>query len=132
MFRNLAAIALTLFSGTALAGTTFNFSPAKDGSYYCPTYCMGFVTDNPKYTVPWVNIYQGWPLFSVNGVTYRSTKIGDGTFVNTDGTCATFKAPCKLSAVITYYYTYTRVNSGRAHYTIAHLHVTGGTIKIPG
>ena len=36
-----------------------------------------------------------------------------------------------IRATITEEYWTTRVNSGRAHYTLAHNYVTGGTITIP-
>jgi hypothetical protein len=38
------------------APVTFNFAPATNGSYVCYSYCNGYVTDNPSYTVDSVNV----------------------------------------------------------------------------
>lgn len=133
-FGAATALGLTL-AASGQAATVFNFGPA--GS--CPTYCNGFTTDNPAYTIDYVNPrYNATTIVSINGVVYRGNSSWVATGVNgthtiytetnvlltaTDGT--------SIHATITEEYWTTKVNSGRAHYTIQHNYVTGGSISIP-
>jgi hypothetical protein len=116
------------------AGTVFDFGPAS----YCPTYCTGFTTDNPAYTVDYINPrYNNTTIVSVNGVVYRGPMAW--VAIGTNGTHTVCQESVVLTATdgryimatITEEYWVTVVNSGRAHGYLPHNYVTGGTITIP-
>ena len=117
------------------AATVFNFGPAAS----CPTYCSGFATDNSAYTIDFINPrYNSTTIISVNGVVYRASAAwvvvgvnGRHTIYKESNLLLTAADGGSIRATITEEYWTTKVNSGRAHYTLQHNYVTGGTIAIP-
>lgn len=108
--------ACVLFIGTANAATSFTFAPATNGTYVCPSYCMGFTTSDPAHTVDFVTIGNGpmvlvggvWTstytlTLGIDGVTYRGTSMGSGQ---------SFSAP-GLMASVTWTSSRTCTHSGR-------------------
>ncbi len=130
---------LSLCAAPAFAQTaTFTFGAAQS----CPTYCAGFSTDNPDYTVDFVNPNYAGPswqtIIAVNGVYYRGT----ASYVTTGAIGSHLiwqetNVPCyapdgsSILLTMTVEHWVTRVNSGRAHYSIQHNVVLGGSVTIP-
>lgn len=53
--KMIALILGLILTGPALAGSSFNFSPATDGTYKCGNYCVGYATDSAD-TVGFANL----------------------------------------------------------------------------
>ena len=134
IFGAVAALGLTV-AASSQAAKVFNFGPAA----YCPTYCSGFTTDNSAYTIDFINPrYNNTTIISVNSVVYRAPAAwvavgvnGTHTIYQESNLLLTAADGSHIRATITEEYWTTRVNSGRAHYTLPHTYVTGGTITIP-
>jgi hypothetical protein len=125
-------------TGYASAATTVNFGAASS----CPTYCTGFTTDNPAYTLNWLNATYALTspqhtLLAVNGVTYSgaTTALPQGTvnghaFYQVSGV---LQASDGSTVTINYALQYwtTRVVSGRdAGHIVQHRAIDGGALTL--
>ncbi len=116
-------LALLLASSLAQAAD-FTFSPAIDGSYVCPSYCMGFVTSDPAHTVDYINITSGTLgtntfTVSVDGVVYQKQNAVSPFSVNG----ATFG--------INFTTTRTCTHSGRGQTCYTRYHANTGSVSTP-
>ena len=122
--------ALVGFAGYALAGTSFNFAAAADGTYLCPSYCQGFVTDDPAHTVGYVNIQLGTPYapqyynvtMSVDGATYKGTTYDPAQPFVMNG-------PAQITVALQYQYTRTCTHSGRGQTCVSRYRTYAGNVQ---
>lgn len=143
MKKALIALALACAAATAHAGATVNFWSQSET---CPSYCAGFVTDNPAYALNWLNAtsslattprtvlsvnsksYSGYTLATlfgsavVDGQTHYFYQV-TGVLVAADGSAVTV-------AYSLAHWT-TRVTSGRdAGHLVQHWFVGSGNVTL--
>jgi len=129
----------TLGMATAVqASTTFDFSPATDGSYTCGTYCSSYVTTSAD-TVEYANLTwngNGYKVtVSVDGKSYSGiTAAPDsgGVLVNTyfDSVSQTFKSDGTVITLSNVGYSYKRTctRSGRGQHCTSWYWIVSGTV----
>ena len=136
--KTIIALALAFAGMTANA---FDFSLDTSGS--CGTYCSGYVTDDPAYTVDYVNDqYSGSPnrfreTISINGKVYSGYATGPdggGVLFNStfDSVTQTFTSDGTYVTLsnLSYAYRHTCTHSGRGQHCTSWYWITGGTVTV--
>lgn len=129
----IAIVLALLLAGYANAATSFTFSPATDGTYVCPSYCLGFTTSDPAHSIEYINVQAG-PLVLIGGVytnTYALTLGIDGSVYHATsyGSGQAFSAP-GLMASVNWATSRTCTGSGKGQHCTNRYHANTGSLAL--